>query len=309
MIDNPPTTYLTDGEKEAFEKCEGIISRGLNSFIEVGIALLSIRDSKLYRESYATFEQYCRERWAFSRTQAYRLMDAAGVINDLSPNGGQIPANERQARSLMDAPAELRQELWQTALDTAPNGKVTAAHIEQTIREYPITAANHAISLRPDYDGDEWYTPGKYIEAAREVMGKIDLDPASCDEAQELIKASHYFTKKDNGLQKDWFGRVWLNPPYSAPLIDQFSEKLIQEYEDRRVSEAIILTNNSSDTRWFHSLLSRFPACFTRGRVQFWRKGEETFGARQGQAVFYLGTQDELFYNVFSEFGIVVVSV
>lgn len=131
------STYLTDGEKQAFEKCEEIISRGLNSFIEVGISLLSIRDNKLYREGYATFEQYCRERWAISKQHAYRLMDATEVINDIKSNPGvTLPQNERQARPLMDVPSDIRPELWQIALDSAPNGKVTGDHVQNVVDEY-----------------------------------------------------------------------------------------------------------------------------------------------------------------------------
>ena len=169
-----------------------------------------------------------------------------------------------------------------------------------------LAAANHAVSDDPDYDGDEWYTPAEYIEAARRIMGSIDLDPASCDEAQEVVKAAYYYTKQDDGLAMPWFGRVWLNPPYSTPLIRQFVTKLIEEHNAGNITEAVILTNNSSDTAWFHDLLCRYPACFTRGRVQFWRADHETFGARQGQTLFYLGENITAFRNAFARFGQVV---
>ncbi len=303
------STYLTESEKQVLSTCEGVIERGLKSFIEVGTALQAIRDNRLYRESFATFEAYCQDKWNLTSRHANRLIEAVEINEDLRPMGLELPINERQARPLSRVEPEIRAELWQTALDTAPNGKVTAAHVEQVVEEYkkyPLTAANHAISQRPDYDGDEWFTPSKFIEAAREVMGSIDLDPASCKEAQETVKAGGFFTKNDNGLILEWFGNVWVNPPYSSPLIDNFVEKLILEIELGNIDQAIILTNNSSDTRWFHSLLSRFPACFTRGRVQFWRPGDETFGARQGQTLFYYGKNEALFYKVFSGLGIVV---
>lgn len=169
-----------------------------------------------------------------------------------------------------------------------------------------LAAANHAVSDDPNYDGDEWYTPAEYIEAARQVMGGIDLDPASNDEAQEVVKAACYYTKRDNGLTMPWFGCVWLNPPYSTPLIRQFVTKLIEEHDAGNITEAVILTNNSSDTAWFHDLLSRYPACFTRGRVQFWRADHETFGARQGQTLFYLGENVQAFRDTFARFGQVV---
>lgn len=103
-----------------------------------------------------------------------------------------------------------------------------------------------------------------------------------------------------------WFGNVWLNPPYSATLIRLFVAKLIDEHDKGNVTAAVVLTNNSSDTGWFHDLLSRYPACFTRGRVQFWRPNHEDFGARQGQTLFYLGDNVDLFKQVFGRFGQVV---
>jgi len=51
---------------------------------------------------------------------------------------------------------------------------------------------------------NEWYTPTEYLEAAREVLGGFDLDPASSDAAQKIVKAQNYFTKSDDGLQKEW---------------------------------------------------------------------------------------------------------
>jgi DNA N-6-adenine-methyltransferase (Dam) len=74
----------------------------------------------------------------------------------------------------------------------------------------------------------EHYTPAIYIEAAREVLGRIDLDPASNARAQKTVKAGAYFTEKDDGLQQEWRGNVWLNPPY-GDLVGEFIAKLSAE--------------------------------------------------------------------------------
>lgn len=160
---------------------------------------------------------------------------------------------------------------------------------------------------RVNYSGEnEWYTPLKYVEAAREAMGSIDLDPASSDKAQETIQAATYFTLKDNGLLKEWSGNVWMNPPYSQPLIYEFVEKLIAESTAGRVEQAIVLTHNSTDTLWFHRLEEITSLlCFTRGRIAFEDPKGDRCAPTQGQAFFYIGQRVSEFTSVFSSFGFI----
>lgn len=326
---------LTVVEQTELEFLENRMEKALEfataASITLAECLKQIHEKQLYK-SYGTFDNYCRERWQRGRQWGYQLIDAARTIKNLMDSDSvrncvqALPATESQARPLTKLEPDLQPIAWKQAVDTAPDGKVTAKHVEATVQQFrptptkeevpeihpralPLTAANHGISSNPDYDGDEWYTPLEFIEAARRVMGDIDLDPASCYEAQEVIKARHYYTKQDDSLQSafEWRGRVWLNPPYSMPLIKQFVTKLIDQFDMGHVSQAVILTNNSSDTSWFHELLSRFPACFTRGRVQFWRANHEAFGARQGQTLFYLGEDMTKFAQEFSQLGQVVI--
>lgn len=165
------------------------------------------------------------------------------------------------------------------------------------------SAQNH----RAEGTGDnEWYTPTKYVETARSVLGSIDLDPASNSNAQEWIGAESFFTKKDNGLEKEWGGKVWLNPPYEQPYIQQFAEKMVQEVEAGRVTEAIMLTHNYTDTAWFHLLANAARAiCFTRGRIRFLNVEGDEASPTQGQAFFYFGDRATVFAKAFREIGFV----
>src|SRR5436190_19306098 len=85
---------------------------------------------------------------------------------------------------------------------------------------------------------NEWFTPAQYIEAARAVLGHIDLDPASCEQANLTVVAKRIFTVADDGLSKPWAGRVFLNPPYCR-LQGKFVAKLVSEYDAGNISSAI----------------------------------------------------------------------
>ena len=153
---------------------------------------------------------------------------------------------------------------------------------------------------------NEWYTPSEYAELARSVMGSIDLDPASCDEANKTIKAKVYFTKETDGLSKPWVGNIWCNPPYSRDLMPSFVEKLKQSFQNGSVSQAILVSHNNTDTAWFQSLATVASAiCFPNKRIKFYR-GEEVAAPTNGQAFFYLGTQTEAFASAFGEVGFTV---
>jgi hypothetical protein len=151
----------------------------------------------------------------------------------------------------------------------------------------------------------ERYTPWEYIEAVCKVLGEIDLDPASCVEAQSVVRAKRYFTVKDDGLQLEWHGRVFLNPPYHKQLLPAFVSKLVAEVGSGRVTSAILLTNNCTDTGWFAEAHSVCDAlCFTRGRIGFTVPGGSVVAPTQGQCFFYFGTDVEKFADVFLTIGI-----
>ena len=67
-------------------------------------------------------------------------------------------------------------------------------------------------------ESQEWYTRQPISDAARRVLGRIDLDPASSPAANEVVCAGHYFTPADDGLAQRWYGRVWFNPPYGKTV-------------------------------------------------------------------------------------------
>ena len=158
-------------------------------------------------------------------------------------------------------------------------------------------------------ESNEWYTPPNYITAARELMGAIDLDPASCELANEVVKAERYFTLEDDGFSQVWRGRVWLNPPYGRDGGDSnqalWSARLIKAYCEGDVTEAVLLINAVTDRHWFQPLWD-FPICFTDHRIRFYDQNGEAGSPTHGNAFVYLGKQTTRFVELFSPFGVVV---
>jgi len=154
---------------------------------------------------------------------------------------------------------------------------------------------------------NEWYTPKKYVDAARAVMGDIDIDPASSEIANKIVKAKIYYTIKNDGLTKSWAGRVWMNPPYSQPLIVKFSKAFVKKRNDGEITEGCVLVNNATDTQWLQIMLEICDKiCFIKRRIRFIDiDGKATGAPLQGQLILYFGKNIQKFNYKFSEFGIV----
>lgn len=201
------------------------------------------------------------------------------------------------------------------------NGDTEAAEIARQAPQKDIAAvkdkppeiaaaelkARQAVHVSQNTGMPEWYTPSEYIEAARVVMGGIDTDPASSDIAQERVQATQYYTVDDDGLSVDWAGRVWMNPPYTAGLVDKFADKLLEHYNAGDVSQAIVLVNNATDTRWWQRLAANACCvCFPAGRIKFLDQDGKPGAPLQGQSILYLGDDTEAFADNFSQFGVIV---
>lgn len=168
---------------------------------------------------------------------------------------------------------------------------------------------------------NEWYTPQKYIEAAREVMGSIDLDPASCALANETVKADTYYTKENNGLELPWYGNVWLNPPYSNEQsipgmsggklkgsTGLFIDTLLDYFIAQEVEQAIVCLNADTCRTWFQALWD-YSICFSNKPIQFIRPGKKPEHHFFPTAFVYLGKQEKKFQAIFSQFGTIVKKV
>jgi len=244
--------------------------------------------------------------------------EAYDVVEDMVRNGGYIDDGEGSMARLRDLPPEERREKFEAAVIESAYERIQRQkqHIRDHYAEHD--AQGH---VKPEAqerrehlnvlsaDDIEWYTPPEYIDAARAVMGDIDLDPASNDTAQGVIQAANYYTVATNGLAHEWLGRVWLNPPWGRACAD-FVEKAVKHYEAGDVEQAILLLNsNSNETEWFQPLWDH-TLCFTRGRINYYTPdGEKGSGSTHGSVFVYLGPNWREFAATFAPFGNVVRKV
>jgi hypothetical protein len=133
MVDQPAYSVEISEEIRLVE-CELIIEKGLQTFVEVGNALLEIRDSRLYRRGYATFEDYCKERWGMVRQSANRLISAAEVVQNLQLEPiGSIPETESQIRPLTRLEPALQRAAWNEVVES--EFPITAKLVEEKVKE------------------------------------------------------------------------------------------------------------------------------------------------------------------------------
>lgn len=151
----------------------------------------------------------------------------------------------------------------------------------------------------------EWYTPKKFIESVTDVLGDIDLDPASCQMANEIVQAFKFYSKEDDGLKPTWRGKVYLNPPYGRAA-QPFIFKLVDEFLSGHITEAILLINSSTETGyWQYAFSAANAICFPDRRIQFVdEEGNVQDRPKQGSTFFYFGDRGDDFYSYFAQHGV-----
>ena len=127
---------LTASEQRSLQECEAVVSKGWQTFVEVGKALAIIRNDCLYRHDYRTFEDYCRKKWQYHRSYAYRLIAAAELVTHLSPKGDKSPKQETQVRPLLGLPLDQASAAWNRAVVAAEGGEVTANLVKKAAAEF-----------------------------------------------------------------------------------------------------------------------------------------------------------------------------
>ena len=121
--------------QEQIKRLESIIASNQRNFHCVGQALKQIRDHHFYRHlGFQSFESYVKNRWDIGKSHAYRLIDAANVLDHLSPIGDILPVNEAQCRLLSPFEAFDQRKIWCAFLQTGV--ALTARRLRNFISDY-----------------------------------------------------------------------------------------------------------------------------------------------------------------------------
>jgi hypothetical protein len=154
---------LNGAETRDLQRCEAIITKGWDAFVEVGEALAHIRDNRLYRSRFHSFDSYCRFIWQYRKAHAYRLIAAAETMQVLSPIGDiALPRNEAQVRPLRGLPADAVRIVWRKVLLRAGSKPVTATLVKQAVAEFKAGLPKGDPGTLPDI-------PQQVIDAVRQA--------------------------------------------------------------------------------------------------------------------------------------------
>jgi len=317
---------LSDGCREPLVLFNGVLVDGHNRLkictehdLPFNTIAMDFTDSlavKLWMIENQAGRRNLRDGWKFQLSQDKKAIlleqgkKTQGARNDiLSTIDKKLPEHNTQKIIANDlgwstGKVAMADKVWK---DATPEIKEQVLSGDVSINEAYKAVKAGDVHVAQNSGENEWYTPEPFIEAARSAMGSIDLDPASSELANKTVKAEVFFTKEMDGLDQSWSGRVFMNPPYSQPLMSQFSDKLVTELPN--FDQAVVLVNNATETKWFQSMAKVATAfCFPETRIKFIDKQGMPSGAPlQGQCFFYMGDNREAFKNEFTKFGLVVV--
>ena len=141
-------------------------------------------------------------------------------------------------------------------------------------------------------ESDEWYTPPHIIRS----LGEFDLNPATSLDTYKLNRsADNFYTAKENGLVRTWRGRVWLNPPYSNPLLQEFLNKMAVH------NRGIALIYSKIDAKWFHDIVLNNATAikFLYDRIRFLKSdGTKGMQPRSSSMLVAYGREDAKILSV-----------
>ena len=293
---------LTIQEAERLKKLEHVIKDGLYTYFEVGAALMLIRDLKLYRVNHSTFESYCRDTFQISRAQAYRLIDSHNVqsaivraqskdfrekeqslqletkneeekneiLNDLRRSTLQQPQNESQIRPLTKLTPEKQVKAWRKAVETAPEGKITADHVQKVVNTMTGKATVKPKQNKPS---------GKGVEAFQVAEMSINQLKQLKNDDPKKVEALNYLEEwREGNIYKNQEGEI-SDRGHWEYVVKQL--KKLNEHIYENCCDSFTLEEDIYQELFFS--LSHAVFLITHGKNQYskYKEGASTFGESQ----------------------------
>lgn len=188
-----PYKPLTSEELASLRANERIIEKGLETFIDVGTAMATIRDGGLFRATHKSFEEYVKDKWDYTRQRAYQLISASDFHTKLASRNSKMSriTSERATRALMTVPNDRLADVLDAVL---AEGEPTAERIVQ-IR-------NKIAPAKAKSDTKQKKKPMMKIEVAIKAASKWLEFLSSCNpnnlgsaHAKEIVETQTKVTK------------------------------------------------------------------------------------------------------------------
>ena len=218
---NVASEPLTSEERKKLDELEKEIGKSLLTFINIGKALEVIRDQRLYRENYNTFEDYCRNYWEFSRQRAHQLIAAALLAESLSTQVDVVPTNEAQVRPMLSLSLDQAKDAWQKAKEIAGEKQISRRIVQQaveTICTAGVPAAGNDADSKIDTEqgsdtnkSDKIETPAAALQTTapdEADLGPIIDTPKSAKETSEADSAKRLADSTEQYVEAELIGQT-----------------------------------------------------------------------------------------------------
>jgi hypothetical protein len=259
-------TPLTSDEQARLEVLELAIVEAQAYYVKAGEAFRQIQEEQLWRQQATTFLEYLKLRFGIQQAQAYRLMAAADVANNLRELTGAEPPNEAQARELAKLPPRQQQEVWQAAQEDGE--PVTAAKLRSLVEEKrgttpkreratPEEAAPTPRFVRPEKWQPAERTAPLVAKLADEIFDYYDLDPCAEDGEDGVVYTAARYTQEDDGLAPDkiWSGTIWLAPDWGkGSQLGDWIDRLVKGVDAGEIEHALCYLPMAEAQFWLPEL-------------------------------------------------------
>lgn len=215
-------TQLTVRERKTLAQCDETIEKGEAIFIAVGKALATVRDQQLWRESYASFEEYCRIRHSKSARLAYYQINSAKAVEDIQEvrtmvHGSNLSSqdddpisqvNERVAREVAKAETpQARADVWVKSVETAPKDKdgkprITASHVKKVRQELiPPDGANSHETNGETVEQEDWQV---FADLHKQALNHLTQARKAIREIERHGEAAEYLAHVVTRIETDY---------------------------------------------------------------------------------------------------------